>query len=157
MTFFGYTNMMRTEYNWSQQKPHLYARINCKRLLNAAISLFAEWVGSHRRVFHKFGSREYWRFCRCALNKSSIPPLFNQFQVLPFSADNLECFPVKFSLISTRQFFRPNLSCTFIRPLSEYCRRWAGAAVMNPKRNLQSYLASPGMSAFSHRLPVHFL
>ncbi|CAE1157727.1 unnamed protein product [Acanthosepion pharaonis] len=78
------------------------ARNDCKRVLNDAKSLFAARM-KERIASRKFGSKDYWRLCKSVLNKCkpSIPPLFNQFEVLTSSTDKAECFARKFSSNST--------------------------------------------------------
>lgn len=72
----------------------------------------------------KFGSKDYWSLCKSVLNNSkpTIPPLFNQFEVLTSSADKAECFAWKFSSASMLNSFSvpiPDFSPKTVALLSE--------------------------------------
>lgn len=72
----------------------------CKRVLKKDKSLL---TARGSIVFHKFGSLEYWCLCESVLNKgkSSISPLFNQFEVLLYSTNKTGCFVCKLFSNST--------------------------------------------------------
>lgn len=74
----------------------------------------------------KFGSRDYSHLCKNVLNngKSTIPPLFNEPEVLTSPADKAECFAQKFtynSALNTSGEHRPDFPLRAEILLSEMC------------------------------------
>lgn len=67
-------------------------------VLKEAKSLFADKIRNYI-TSPKFGARDYWQLCKSILNKnkSSIPPLFHQFEVFSSTANKVENFVGKFS------------------------------------------------------------
>lgn len=100
----------RNHYFWLYQHNNSHHNIRLfiaacnkyKRVLEGAKSLFTQRI-KYCIASKNFDFHDYWWICNIVLNKYkfSIPPFFNQFEVLIFSADEAECFTRKFFSNST--------------------------------------------------------